>query len=182
MNPDINKMRLFFYFYQKHVLPYVQLCTTQNPNGCHALDTHTAAVVFRGIDYALSLDEYPIPVIFAGAFHDMARTTDGFDKEHGALAVPDAIKIMQKFPNFLTNKEQEQIIYAIKNHTTGNNAPDYISACLWDADRTRMSWTYGYNEKYFSTNRAKYVASQPYKNYIEFQKQCLPKLFWSHEY
>jgi hypothetical protein len=182
MNPDIKNMRKYFKFYQTQILPYITLCTTQNPNGCHALDKHTSAVVFRGIDYALSLNENPIPVVFAGAFHDMARTNDGFDKNHGADAVPNAVKIMQYFPTVLSVKTQEQIVYAITNHTTGAIAPDYISACLWDADRTRMSWVYGFDEKCFNTERGKYVASHPACDYVKFQQKCFPKLFWSHEY
>ncbi len=181
-NPDINIMREMFNFYSKQVLPRVKLYSTQNPNSFHALDKHTSAVVFRGIDYAISLDKNPVPVIFAGAFHDMARKNDFFDENHGANAVPNAQKIMQEFRNILTDDMQTSIIYAIINHTTGKYAPDYISSCLWDADRTRMSWVYGYNPTYFNTERAKHVASHPADEYIKFQKQCFPGLFWSYEY
>jgi len=181
-NPDINQVRKYFDFYTKHILPHVRLCSTQNPSGCHSLDKHTSAVVFRGIDYALSLHENPMPVVFAGAFHDMARKNDCFDTEHGANAVPAAKIIMQGFQDILSESVQDSIIYAIKYHTIGRIAPDYISACLWDADRTRMSWIYGFDEKCFNTDRAKYVASQPAKNYINFQQRCIPAIFWSYEY
>lgn len=184
--PSLIEMRKYFNFYQTNILPRVQLCSTQNPNGCHALDKHTSAVVFRGIDYALSLGENPIPVIFAGAFHDMARKHDGFDISHGVNAVPNAQKIMNKFPKNLYElsvTEKNRIIFAIINHTNDNiSAPDYVSECLWDADRTRMSWEYGFNAKYFNTERAKYVASHPAVDYINFQKLCFPDLIWSREY
>ena len=181
-NPDIIEVRKYFNFYQNKVLPRVEICSTQSQDGCHALHTHTSAVVFRGIDYALSLGENPIPVVFAGAFHDMARIHDGLDVNHGINAVPNAQKIMQKFQTILTDTDKERIIFAIANHTSGTFAPDYVSKCLWDADRTRLSWVYGYESKYFNTERGKYVASHPYIDYIKFQKQCFPKLFWSYEY
>lgn len=181
-NPDITEMQRYFGFYAHKVLPHVELCSTQNTEGCHALHTHTSAVVFRGIDYALSLDKNPTPVIFAGAFHDMARTHDGWDTHHGEKAIPNAKKIMREFTDVLTENDMANIIYAIANHTTGTVAPDYVSACLWDADRTRMSWVYGYESKHFNTSRAKYVASHPYQDYINFQQQCVPVILWSHEY
>ena len=183
--PDTDKMCEYFNFYQEHVLPRVQAYSTQNPNGCHALQTHTSAVVFRGIDYALALGENPVPVIFAGAFHDMARKNDDFDIAHGVNAVSPAQKIMKHFPISIANlspEDKKRIIYAIINHTIGTKAPDYVSACLWDADRTRMSWVYGYESKHFNTLRAKYVASHPSKEYTDFQKLCFPNLFWSYEY
>ncbi len=181
-NPSAVMMQKYFNFYMNEILPYVKQYTTQNPDGCHALDKHTSAVVFRGIDYALSLKENPLPVVFAGAFHDMARTNDGFDTEHGKYAVPYAEKIMSQFTNILDARAQSNIIYAIENHTTGTYAPDYVSKCLWDADRTRMSWEYGFNPKFFNTARAKYVASHNAADYIKFQQKCFPNLFWSREY
>lgn len=181
-NPNPETVKKYFNFYMQKILPLVKQYATQNPNGCHALDKHTSAVVFRGIDYALSLNENPLPVVFAGAFHDMARTHDGFDCEHGKNAVPYAKKIMQLFSDILNPTQQSNIIYAIENHTTGTNAIDYVSKCLWDADRTRLSWIYGFESKFFNTERAKYVASHPYCDYIKFQKKCFPELFWSYEY
>lgn len=180
-NPNISEIQKYFNFYQTRVLPHVELCATQSPDGCHALHKHTASVVFRGIDYAMSLNKNPIPVIFASAFHDMARTHDAWDTAHGANAVDGAKKIMKFFSDILSTNDMEKIIYAIINHTTGTRAPDYVSACLWDADRTRLSWLYGYDAGFFNTERGKYVASHDWKNYIDFQKQCFPNLFWSHE-
>ncbi len=180
-NPDITEMHKYFDFYTYKILPQVQLYTTQKADGCHTL-SHTASIVFRGIDYALSLDENPMPVVFAAACHDMARTHDGFDINHGKNAVPNTKKIMAKFSDVITEPETDKIVFAITNHTTGEKAPDYISACLWDADRTRLSWRYGFDARFFNTERAKYVASHAYQDYIAFQKKCFPKLFWSHEY
>lgn len=180
-NPDSQKINKAFKFYLKDLKPLVAKVALQKPDGMHGLNTHTNAVVFRGIDYALHMDQDPIPVVFACAFHDMARTDDSQDTEHGKHAVPMAIKIMKQFPYLLDQDTRFSILYAILNHTTGKIAQDYISACLWDADRTRMAWHYGFEDGFFNTNRGKYVA-QHWKKYLEFQRFCFPKINWSKQY
>ena len=95
----------YFDFYRKKVLPYVEKYATQKKEGYHGLYTHTDAVVFRAIDYALELGENPMPVLFAAACHDMARTHDGYDEEHGKRAIPLARKIMNRFPKRLSDTE-----------------------------------------------------------------------------
>ena len=180
LNPSVSEIQKNFMLYQQKILPLVtQICTQRN-DGMHGLNTHTASVVFRGTDYALSLNKNPWPVIFACAFHDMARTHDGYDTEHGKKAIPMAKQIMKKFN--LDEQTQQSIIFAIENHTIGKTAPDYISACLWDADRTRLSWLYGYQPGYFNTARAKAVASSDYEQYLNFQRQCFPNLSWDKIY
>jgi len=181
-NPPIDKVRKHFNFYINSVRPLVEEICTQQLDGYHGLKTHTDAVVFRGIDYSLSLNQEPVPVIFACAFHDMARTNDGFNLTHGADAVPMAQQIMVKFPKLLNKKEIKSIIYAITNHTNGISAPDYISACLWDADRTRLSWQYGFDAGFYNTERGKYVASENYEKYIKFQQKCIADHIWEKTY
>lgn len=180
-NPDSLEIKKTFNFYLKDLKPLVAEIGSQKKNGMHGLDTHTNAVVFRGIDYALHMYQDPIPVVFACAFHDMARIADEGDKDHGERAVPMAIRIMKKFPYLLDQDTRLSILYAILNHTNGETARDYISACLWDADRTRMAWHYGFDEKFFNTSRGKYVA-QHWKQYLEFQRFCIPKINWSKQY
>jgi HD superfamily phosphohydrolase YqeK len=168
-----SKIREYFDFYQKKVLPEVEKLATQKKEGYHGLHTHTDAVVFRAIDYALELGENPMPVLFAAACHDMARTHDDYDEMHGENALPMAQKIMHKFKNELTDLEKQSVLLAIKDHTTGGNAGDYISACLWDADRTRLSWERGYREVFFNTEYGKKVASGDAKKYITWQNKVL---------
>ena len=180
LNPSVSEIKKNFTLYQKEILPLVAEICTQRNDGMHGLNTHTAAVVFRGTDYALSLNKNPMPVIFACAFHDMARTNDDFDIEHGKNAVPMAKQIMAQFN--LKKQTQRSVIFAIENHTTGIIAPDYISACLWDADRTRLSWLYGYKQKFFNTLRAKQIASSDYAQYIKFQRKCYADLPWDKTY
>ena len=170
-----------FKFYNKTLKPLVAQNGLQPATGIHGLETHTAAVVFRGIDYALNMNCDPTPVIFACAFHDMARTNDGPDKEHGKHAIPAAIRIMKQFTGLLNQDTRLAILYAILNHTTGMHAPDYISACTWDADRTRLAWRNGFDEKFFSTVRGKYVA-QHWKRYLDYQKLNFPAFNWVKQY
>ena len=167
------QIREYFNFYRKKVLPYVEKYAIQNRDGYHGLYTHTDAVVFRAIDYALELGENPMPVIFAAACHDMAKPHDGYDETHGEKALPLARKVMNRFPKRLTEAEKETVLTAIRTHTTGTQTSDYICACLWDADRTRLAWERGYHEKYFNTPYAKKVASGDSVQYIKWQNKIL---------
>lgn len=187
-NPHPWEIQQHFKFYLNNVQPLVLDAITQKQtqslDGLHGFYTHTNAVVFRGIDYALSINKDPLPVILACAFHDMARTNDKPDFEHGKAAVPMAFKIMNQFPDKIDAKTRASIASAIANHTakTPTVAPDYISACLWDADRTRLAWASKFDEQYFSTQRGAHVASHSWKKYIEFQQSCFPKLIWGKQY
>lgn len=180
-NPQISDIKAAFNFYLNDLKPLVAKASLQKPTGMHGLNTHTNAVVFRGIDYSLHMGYDPVPVVFACAFHDMARTEDDIDTDHGKRAIPMAIRIMKQFPYLLDQDKRFSILYAVLNHTKGQTAQDYISACLWDADRTRMAWHYGFDEKFFNTNRGKYVA-QHWKKYLDFQKLCFPKMTWTKQY
>ena len=155
-------------------MPIVSQNAIQQKYGYHGLYTHTAAVVFRGIDYALSLGQKPEAVVMACAFHDMARTHDDDDNEHGRNALPVARHIMNQIGT-ITPYAQKSILYAVENHSFNLIAPDYVSACLWDADRTRLAWDLGYNPKFFATDRAKLVASCNPAEYIAFMKRTMSR-------
>lgn len=169
------QIRQYFNFYQKKVLPVVEKLATQKKEGYHGLHTHTDAVVFRAIDYALELGQNPMPALFAAACHDMARTHDFYDEMHGPNAVPLAKKVMEKFKDKLTEEEQNSVCYAIRNHTEGTQTNDYVAACLWDADRTRLAWERGYNEIFFNTTYAKKMASGDPQEYIAWQNEVLER-------
>lgn len=179
--PTMWAMEKYMDFYLNDLKPIIEENTLQGKDGMHGLDTHTNAVVFRGIDYAIHIGREPMPVVFACALHDAARTTDGIDLEHGRAAVPIAIKVMKKFPELINKDDRLSIYSAILNHTTGTAAPDYISACLWDADRTRLAWRYGFEEKFFNTQRGKYAA-QHYKAYADFVRKNFAWMHFSKEY
>ena len=95
-----SQIRKYFDFYQNKILPEVEKLATQRKEGYHGLYTHTDAVVFRAIDYALELGKDPMPVVFAAACHDMARTHDLYDKEHGQNALPLAKQVMAKLETY----------------------------------------------------------------------------------
>ncbi len=159
-----------FDWYLTEIMPIVEKYAVQSKKGYHGLYTHTAAVVFRGIDYALSLGEKTDAIVLACAFHDMARIHDGNDTIHGPNAIPLAHQAMDQIGN-IGYDTRESIIYAIKNHSLNLKAPDYISACLWDADRTRLAWECGYQQKFFTTRRAQKIASGSATDYLEFMKK-----------
>ena len=171
-----NQIREYFDFYQTKVLPYVEKYATQPLDKYHGLHTHTDAVVFRAIDYALELGENPMPVIFAAACHDMARINDNEDLSHAERALPLARKVMNRFPKRLTDTEKETVLAAIRMHSTGIQTSDYICACLWDADRTRLAWERGYHERYFNIPYAKRVASGNSVEYIKRQNRILGRV------
>lgn len=181
-HPTIWAMERYFDFYSKELKPIIAQYSLQQPDGMHGLDTHTDAVVFRGIDYAIHMGVEPLPVVFACGFHDMARTNDGPDFEHGKNAVVLGMKVMKQFPDLFDKDTKLAIWSAVLNHTSGIHAPDYISACLWDADRTRLAWKYGFDEKFFNTARGAFVASQYFQKYVAFQKKLFSTHQWSKAY
>lgn len=176
-----QKIKEYFDYYENNIIPVIKGCpiVTQTNFWFHWFYTHTDSVVFRGIYYALCLYEDPIPVIFACAFHDLARTDDEYNEIHWERAVPIAEEIMESFSDVLTGEQKESIVYAVKNHTIWLKAPDfvqardYVSACLWDADRTRLWRIYGYNSDLMSTDEAKSVASWKADDFLRFQNECL---------
>lgn len=178
-----QKIKEYFDYYEKDVIPVINRClqVTQSDFWFHGFFTHTDSVVFRGIYYALCLNENPVPVIFACAFHDLARTDDEYNETHWEMAVPIAEEIMENFSDVLSEDQKKSVIYAVKNHTVWLKAPDYIqardyiSACLWDADRTRLWWMYWYDENLMSTDEAKSVASWNAEEFLKFQNECLER-------
>ena len=165
----------YFSLYSEEILPVILAEPTvlQKHSGYHGILTHTRSVVFRGIDYCLSLPQKVIPVILACACHDLAKNFNTYDETHGMNAVPIAKSIIGKLDLDLSPQEIDLILDAVANHTTGMDATNYISGCLWDADRTRLSWQFGYDEKFYYSSRAKQVASGNPSEYIDFMCNCL---------
>ena len=173
----IEKIRNAFLFYKNGVLPLIldNPKVTQQKEWYHWLYTHTENVVFRGICYAVSLWEDPIPIVFACACHDLARVHNWYDENHWPNAVPVTTEIINNKKFNLTEEQKEQIIDAVRNHTTWKwgEAPNYISACLRDADRTRLSWERGYIESCYNTEMWKKIWSWSRENFTKFQNLCI---------
>lgn len=159
-----------FDWYLIDVMPVVEKYTLQPNYGEHGLYTHTAAVVFRGIDFAIDRSKNPISVALACAFHDMARINNKEDPNHGPNAVPLAIKAMNEIDG-INNNMRDFITYAVKYHDSDLIPPNYIAAFSWAADRVRRAWYGGYHPKYFATPRAHYVASHVAADYLEFMRR-----------
>lgn len=145
---------LFF----KEVLPKIEQVSYQAEYGYHGL-SHTSQVAMFGLDIALSVNQDPLPVLLAAGLHDCARTNDDYCEMHGPNCEPIARKFLSENYDYLLPGVKELIIEAVKNHTTGMRTIDLVSACLWDADRIRLSWEMGYEPKFFSTPYAKNIAS-----------------------
>lgn len=170
---DIKYAKIFF----DEILPKIEQVTTQSRYGYHGL-SHTIQVAMFALDIANSINQAPLPVLLAAALHDCARTNDAWCVNHGPNAVPVGKEFLAlHYPN-LSQTDINQILYAVENHTTGRNAPDGVSACLWDSDRIRLSWERGYKPEFFSTNRGRTIASltkNGQRKYISAQEELLIK-------
>ncbi len=164
----------------KKVMPAIKTVTNQPVWGWHGLE-HTEQVVLFAIDYAIHGKVNPIPVILAAALHDCAREDDTYNELHGPLCVPLAKKFIERnFAHLVSEQDKVNVYQAILHHTDGKGgeAPSAVAACLWDADRTRLSWVHGYDETFFSTSRAKEIASmskEKQRQYIQEQTAFLDK-------
>lgn len=144
------------------ILPMIEKIGTQPKYGYHGIYTHSFQVVQFAIECAISVGTDPLPIMLGAALHDIGRKNgDNDDFSHASRGAKIAQKFLeQNFPDMFPGT-LDKIVYAIKNHTIGTKAPDLISACVWDADRIRLAWEKGYNEKYFNTAYGKYIARLP---------------------
>ena len=167
----IKHAKIFF----DEILPKIEQVTTQSRYGYHGL-SHTIQVAMFALDIADSINQAPLPVLLAAALHDCARTNDAWCVNHGPNAVPVGKQFLEQYYPNMSQADVNQILYAVENHTTGRNAPDGVSACLWDGDRIRLSWERGYKPDFFSTKRGQQIASldlKGQKKYISDQEEFL---------
>lgn len=160
----------FFENFMREVRPY----SLQKNDSYHGFYSHTKQVGLFALDYALSLKENPVPVLIASAFHDCARLDDSYNETHALQAVPIARQFLSSLP--LDKEISEKIMQSVAQHTTGKKAKNYIEACLWDADRTRLSWEREYDPRFFNTEKGNQIASLYYddqQNYIQKQNDFL---------
>lgn len=144
------------------ILPLIEKIGPQSKYGYHGIYTHTFQVVQFAIECAISVGTDPLPVMLGAALHDIGRENDGHDFSHAIRGAKIARRFLRNnFPDMFPGTV-DKIVYAIKNHTVGTQAPDLISACVWDADRIHLAWETGYDEKYFNTEYGKYIANIPH--------------------
>lgn len=140
------------------IMPLLEQISTQSRYGYHGL-THTEQVAMFGIDLAIAANTDVLPVLLACSLHDCARKNDMYDENHGPDCEPIARKFLtEHYPN-IPRPTVEKIVSAVVNHTVGRNAPDMVSACMWDADRIRLGWEYGYRPQFMSTPRGHKLAA-----------------------
>ena len=136
--------------------------------GMHGIEHISSVVAFSIIicseEYPNEPDEFVKSCILAAVLHDCARVKekDGWDEDHAENAVPKIKAFKLLFNNTFNLQEDNwnDIIEAVRTHTSGigGNPVNKIASVLWDADRVRLSWFYGYDEQYFSTNTGKRLA------------------------
>lgn len=171
MESKIYYSKLLF----QDILPKIEKITNQSKYGYHGL-THTQQVSLFGIELALSVNQDPLLVLLACALHDCARTNDEYCELHGPRCEPIARKFLSENYSDIFPADQEKIIEAVKNHTVGMKPDSLVSACMWDADRIRLSWEMGYRPEFFSTEYGKMLASldeNQQKKYIKKQEDFL---------
>lgn len=157
------------------VMPKIERITNQSRYGYHGL-SHTQQVGLFGIELALSVHQDPLPVILAAGLHDCARVNDEYCEQHGPRCEPIARKFLaDNYPDLLP-VDVERIVKAVKEHTVGRNSSDLVSACLWDADRVRLSWEMGFAPEFFSTPYGKKLGAltrSKQEKYIADQEKFL---------
>lgn len=165
----------FAQMYFNQILPQISEITTQSRYGYHGL-SHTSQVALFGLDIAYTINQDALPVLLAAGLHDCARTNDAWCTEHGPRAALVARDFLTTHYRNIPESTVRQIMYAVGNHTVGRAAPDGVSACLWDGDRIRLSWEYGYNPDFFNTMRGREIASLSHdgqRGYIDEQDAFL---------
>ena len=175
---DTQENRRIYTQFFENLMQEVRPYSLQENVSYHGFYTHTKQVGLFALDYALSLGKNPTPVLIASAFHDCARMDDSYNETHAFQAVPIAKQFLSSLP--LDKTMSEEITTAIAKHTTGKKAENYIEACLWDADRTRLSWERGYDSRFFNTEKGNTIASLFYddqQDYIQKQNEFLKENF-----
>ncbi len=112
---------------------------------------HAFSTSQQALQLALKLDINPIPPILAAVLHDIGRTSDDEDQHAKNSALMAQVIIKDRFRLWIAESDAELVIAAIKNHTDGTHAQNLIEASLWDADRSRLSWEHGFNQRFYST-------------------------------
>lgn len=155
-------------FLEEQIMPRLQRFTRQQTAGYHGLE-HTELVALRAIDVALSLgyerQSDLMPVMLAAAIHDCARTDDEYNTHHGkdVANMPEVQNFLADPVFNLSEKQKSQIRTAAYYHTEAmpddGNPYDYVTKCLCDADRARLSWESGHSVKFFFTAKGNELGS-----------------------
>jgi len=158
-NPEIIGNKDFKFFVENH---FPNLEKYAGPLEDYHGIGHLIETVMFGIYLAHSLNIYNKEgIIIACAYHDLIRNSE---LNHGQESL-DFIKALE----IQTNSYIDE---AIINHTNNFSISNPVLQILRDADRIRLSWERGYEEKYFSTEVGKRLA----KKSLEAQRALMDYL------
>jgi len=131
---------------------------TTEVNGYHGLQ-HSLDVGLLGVVLA-HLHEIPAtPVFLAGLAHDLRR--DAPKDNHNAQESAALYQELIKGPwGAYASKFDREIIDAVASHSSLHEAPSMTAKVLRDADRVRLSWERGFDERFFETYWGKEFAKR----------------------
>lgn len=94
-----------------------------------------------------------------GLFHDIARTGDHEGDEHGRLGRRLVEQYFQTELSYLFSPVDLQSLFTgVEDHPSGTRAENKSVGAAWDADRMRLAEEFGFDEKFFSTDRGRSLA------------------------
>lgn len=131
---------------------------TSEANGYHGLQ-HCLDVGLMGVLLAHLNDVPATPIFIAALAHDLRR--EGPKDHHNA---PDSALLCQEllegsWSEYASNFDKE-IIEAVAGHSSAQPPLSTTAAILRDADRIRLSWERGFDERFFHTKWGKEFAQR----------------------
>lgn len=120
----------------------------------HCLDVGLLAVVLT------YLQESPVtPVFLAALAHDLRRDTPR-DQHNARDSAAICQELMEGPWSAYASGLDREIFDAVATHSSLQEAPSMIAKILRDADRVRLSWERGFEERFFETNWGKEFAKR----------------------
>lgn len=171
---NVENCLLYYYKYLRGMILPLYNNTNYEHGILHIDDVVWFATLIAGNEQVP--EEYYIPIILSAAFHDCGRVNDCYDELHGKASVDKLNSIIQLYGEKCFKYEEydiryiwadkdytkyfEHIMDAIRVHTTRMPKDDnnIVAKVLCDADRIRLSWEYGYDERFYSTETGKKIA------------------------
>ena len=121
--------------------------------------THIKEVLYYTLEISQSISSeegFIKDCLLAAALHDCGRKNDGWDEQHAKDGIPIAKGFLEEY---YPSSSVDKILEAISVHTSAlQKYPSKIAECLCDADRIRLAHYYGYDEKFFATEKGKELA------------------------
>ena len=124
---------------------------------------HGMQHIDRVVEFAKKIAKRECPqnyddVVVGAYLHDLGRTDDDFNYEHGPKGAQIAEFLIEKHWPWL---EKERIVKAIQFHSHGETTKDKLIGAIWDADRLDLT-RFGriIDISYLSTRTGKRMAEE----------------------